>query len=139
MKTIIISFEEWKDFYKPILNPFNEIKSEVDDEDYEIGFSTLEENDLIKDNLGQNKIWTMITGDRDSVYLTTGYRRVNRVNHFITQVPYEEEIEIQIIQGYPKITHEDLDNLEKKIDYERDEGILESLKKIHEFVMRTNH
>lgn len=134
-----MSFEEWKDKYKPILNPFKEIKLEVIDEDYEIGFSTLEENDLIKDNIGENKIWTVITGERDSVYLTTGYHRINRINHFISQIPYEGEVQIQLIEGYPEITHEDLDNLEKKIDEERDDNILKSLKKIHEFVTRTNH
>jgi len=48
MQIVNMSFEEWKDKYKPILNPLNETKKIIDDEDYQIHWGTLEENDLLK-------------------------------------------------------------------------------------------
>lgn len=137
----IMSFETWFDKYKPILNPLHELIQEFNDEDYKINWGTLEENDFLHENKGENKIWTVVKGDRNSLYLKSGYHRVNRLYHYICQVPYTEEIEIELFEGYPEITKDDLSNLESIKTYmkSRDEPkYIETLDKVIEYIGRTN-
>ena len=137
----IMSFETWFDKYKPILNPLHELIQEFNDEDYKINWGTLEENDLLDDNKGENTIWTVIEGERDSLYLVSGYKRLNRLYHYITEVPYTEEIEIELFEGYPEITKDDLNNLESMKTYmkSRDEPkYMNTLEKVIEYVKKTN-
>ena len=136
-----ITIEYFWDKYKPILNPLHELTQEFNDENYKINWGTLEENDLLHDNKGENTIWTVIEGERDSLYLKSGYHRVNRLYHYITQVPYTEEIEIELFEGYPEITKDDLNNLESMKTYmkSRDEPkYINTLDKVIEYVKRTS-
>ena len=136
-----ITIEYFWDKYKPILNPLHELTQEFNDENYKINWGTLEENDLLHDNKGENTIWTVIEGERDSLYLKSGYHRVNRLYHYITQVPYTEEIEIELFEGYPEITKDDLNNLESMKTYmkSRDEPkYVNTLDKVIEYVKRTS-
>lgn len=139
MEVKIMSYEDWVYKYKPIRNPFNE-KQTGEDEDFQIGWSTLEENDLLNDNKGENRIWTMIEGERDSIWLKSGYHRVDRLHHFITEIPYEKEFQIEYLEGYPKINNDDLTVLESIKTYmkSRDEPkYINTLDKVIEYVKRT--
>lgn len=136
-----ITIEYFWDKYKPILNPLHELTQEFNDENYKINWGTLEENDLLHDNKGENTIWTVIEGERDSLYLKSGYHRVNRLYHYITQVPYTKEIEIELFEGYPEITKDDLIVLESIKTYmkSRDEPkYINTLDKVIEYVKRTS-
>lgn len=137
----IMSFETWFDKYKPILNPLAGNKKVFEEDDYQIHWGTMEENDFLHDNKGENTIWTVIEGERNSLYLKSGYHRVNRLYHYITQVSYTEEIEIELFEGYPEITKDDLNNLESIKNYmiSRDEPkYMNTLEKVIEYVKRTN-
>ncbi len=144
LKEIIMSFENWQDKYKPILNPLNETKEIIDDEDYQIHWNTIEENDLIKDHIGSGQVWTVVEGDRNSLWLKSGFYRVNRMYHYITQVPVKigEGIQIELWEGYPEITQEDLNKLKKirnEIELEFDTSIYnETLDKIIKYVERVS-
>lgn len=139
------NFETWIKIYKPIVNPFlnmNEQKAD-DGTQYEFGWSSIEENELLKDNIGSGTIWTLVEGDRESLWLLSGFHRVNRVHHYITQVPFDiqnEEISIEYFEGYPEILQEDLDNLNSVIDkYKSEYGEddkYKSLDKISDFIHR---
>ena len=42
-----------------------------------------------------NRVWTLIEGDSGNLWITNGYHFVNRLNYFITKVPFESsDIEI---------------------------------------------
>lgn len=141
MKVKQITFEDFWENYKPKINPLHENKDSEDSENYKINWGTLEENDLLDDNKGENTIWTVIEGERDSLYLVSGYKRLNRLYHYITEVPYTEEIEIELFEGYPEITKDDLNNLESMKTYmkSRDEPkYMNTLEKVIEYVKRTN-
>ena len=141
MKVKQITFEDFWENYKPKINPLHENEDDEDSENYKINWGTLEENDLIKDYIGSSKIWTVIEGERDSLYLVSGYKRLNRLYHYITEVPYTEEIEIELIKGYPEINNDDLSNLESIKNYmrSRDEPkYIDTLDKVIEYVKRTN-
>ena len=34
-------------------------------------------------------IWTLVDGDDGNLYIVSGYHLVNRINYFVTEVPYE--------------------------------------------------
>lgn len=144
MKQITLNYKDWFDKYKPIINTClkNKEQEVEDDSKFQFGFST-EENNIIKDNIGSGKIWTVVEGDRDSIYLLSGLHRVNRLYHFITEESYnisKEEITICIDEGYPEIKQQDLDNLNLIIEKYKNEfgnnDIYNSLGKISEFVYR---
>lgn len=135
-KQITISFEEWFDKYKPILNPLKEKSEEHDDEDYQIHWHTIEENDLIKDHIGSSKVWTVVEVKRDSIILKSGFHRENRMYHYISQIPYNENIEIVLFEGYPEITKEDLQNLKYQRGKCLDEALLEKHPEASEYIMK---
>ena len=42
-----------------------------------------------------NRVWTLIEGDSGNLWITNGYHFVNRLNYFITKVPFEgSDVEI---------------------------------------------
>jgi hypothetical protein len=70
----MITWDEWENTYKPI-------------------------NTEAYDNQGDipagvpfDRIWTMVDGDGIYANLITGYRWVNRLGYFVTEVPWTEEI-----------------------------------------------
>jgi hypothetical protein len=36
-------------------------------------------------------IWTLVDGDDGNLYIVDGYHLVNRINYFVTEVPFEGE------------------------------------------------
>lgn len=131
-----LNYEQWFEKYKPIPNPFNEDKN-----NYQIHWNTIEENDLLKYHIGGGQVWTVVKSKKDSIILKSGFRRENRLYHYITQIPYVEDIEIVLDEGYPEINEEDLKNLEsvKRYMQSRDNPeLLTSLSKIIEYCKRTN-
>jgi hypothetical protein len=52
------------------------------------------ENDYVKKlSRKENRVWTIIETDGKFSFIT-GYHRVNRLGHFITEEPYNEETEV---------------------------------------------
>lgn len=140
-----MSYEEWEKIYKPIINPFltKEEQKANDSTQYHFHYSSIEENDFLKDNIGSGKLWTVVEGERESLYLLSGFHRINRVYHFVTQIPFnirEEELSICIEEGYPNIKEIDLKILNFIIEKHKSEfgedDIYESLNKISEFIYK---
>jgi hypothetical protein len=137
-----INYKNWKVQYKPIFNPLKEKIDKPTDEDYQIHWHTVEENDLIKDHIGSSQVWTVVESKRDSIILKSGFHRENRMYHYITQIPYIENVEIVLFEGYPEITQEDLKYAKNARDYfEKNEThgkeVTNSLTKIIEYIERT--
>jgi hypothetical protein len=36
-------------------------------------------------------VWTLVDGDDGNLYISSGYHLVNRINYFVTAVPFEGE------------------------------------------------
>jgi hypothetical protein len=71
--------DAWDAKYKPIKNHF----------DGSDKFETYgKELDFVR---AQNPrcIWTLVDGDDGNLYIVDGYHFVNRINYFVTKVPYE--------------------------------------------------
>jgi len=131
-----INYKNWKVQYKPIFNPLKEKTDKPTDEDYQIHWHTIEENDLIKDHIGSGQVWTVVGSKRDSIILKSGFHRENRMYHYISQIPYTENIEIVLFEGYPEITKEDLQNLKYQRGKCLDEALLEKHPEASEYIMK---
>lgn len=75
--------EDWEAKYRPIKNhidPSNDDKFET--YGAELEFVRAQDS---------RHIWTLVEGDDDNLYITNGYHLVNRLNYFVTEVPFEGE------------------------------------------------
>lgn len=79
-----MTFEEWADKYKPIKNWLSKDPDMDTFETYGLELGVV----LGVNRFDQNKVWTLIEGD-NGLWVTNGYHLVNRLNYFITEVPYE--------------------------------------------------
>jgi len=81
-----MDYDVWEAKYRPI---FNNLRGNGD----EIMFETY--GDELHYVLGvkrfnPNHVWTLVEGD-EGLWITSGYHFVNRVNYFITEIPFEGE------------------------------------------------
>lgn len=85
METREMTWQEWVQQYKP----------EVDSDDSPRMFETYGEDveEVIKHD--NNLIWTYLEGDSGSV-ITQGYHYVNRLGYYITEVPWEQDVEYEV-------------------------------------------
>lgn len=83
-----MTYEEWELQYKPISN---HITSEC------CSFETYgEELEFVKSQ-DPNTIWTEMDGD-NGVYIVSGYHYVNRIQYYITEIPWQEDTSITIAE-----------------------------------------
>ena len=83
MSETSIELEKWWAEYKPIINQF----TDPDDGIYhfetygdEIAYLNSSEVDI-------HNVWTWCDGDKGT-YLVSGYRFVNRIGYFVTEIPW---------------------------------------------------
>jgi len=90
---INITEEQFEEQYTPIKNHLDENASfdgcmfETFDDEY----------DFVKRMAEQNKVWTIIEGDNNKMYYSTGVHLVNRLGFLVTEEPYKFETEVTII------------------------------------------
>lgn len=82
---MLITYEDWKEKYKPIKNPKR--SGIAFDSYYEEDRNFLRENQS-KDALN---IWTLVDGDDGELFIDSGYRLVNRLEYYITEVSRENK------------------------------------------------
>lgn len=95
---IEMTFDEWFDTYKPIVNHLDEHASFGGDKS---GSGTMFETygDEVAFVKEQNAdcIWTYGDGDDGGSYIWNGWHFVNRIGYFITEVPCPPDTDIQIM------------------------------------------
>lgn len=84
------TIEEWDEFYKPE-------KNYLDSEASWGGALYDYHGDEVSYVITQPKhhIWTYVDGDYGT-YLATGFKVCNRIGYLVTDVPWKEEMEIQV-------------------------------------------
>lgn len=80
-----LSYDQWVAEYKPILDKHEQPKEywgeELRGEEFNKAWA-------------EKRIWTRI-GEGSDIVIVPGFRFVNRMEHFVTQIPWEsEEIEV---------------------------------------------
>jgi hypothetical protein len=82
-----MGFDAWVAKYKPIKNWLN--KNDPDAETFET-YGVEVGVVLGVNRFNPKQVWTLIEGD-EGLWITSGYHFVNRVNYFITEIPFEGE------------------------------------------------
>tara|TARA_R110000868_G_scaffold286242_2_gene546685 strand:- start:930 stop:1277 length:348 start_codon:yes stop_codon:yes gene_type:complete len=80
---------DWEDKYQPIKNHFSQ---KQEGEFVEDKFETYgEELDYVRSVYDKDprRVWTLVDGDDGNLYIVDGYHLVNRINYFVTEVPFE--------------------------------------------------
>lgn len=84
-----MKYEEWEATFKPIKNHFC---------DAAYGgtmFKTFGDEEKFVREADQNKVWTLIEVD-GMIVIGSGFHFVNRIGHFITEVPFVEDMDIDV-------------------------------------------
>ena len=84
---IRLPYDEWFDKYQPILNEI------AGDEQYQFETYGDELHYVLQQD--DKHIWTEMDGD-NGVYIVSGYHLVNRIQYYITEVPYDPEYSYEI-------------------------------------------
>jgi len=88
--------DEWFNTYKPIKNHID-TNSSFDGHMFE---TYGEEVDFVK-TAPENHIWMYGDGDDGGSYLWAGWGFVNRIGYFITEVPFPDNTDIQVLISVP--------------------------------------
>jgi hypothetical protein len=78
--------DAWEAKYKPIKNQFTQ---KQEGEFVEDKFETYGEELAFVLGADPRCVWTLVDGDDGNLYIVDGYHLVNRINYFITEVPFE--------------------------------------------------
>lgn len=91
-----MTYEEWVDKFKPTYNHLVRDAS-FEGTMFETYGAELDYVLSITRATPLSRVWTYIDGE-GGTYIVEGYRLVNRIGYFITEVPYEEDsfYEIQV-------------------------------------------
>ena len=71
--------DAWEDKHKPVRNQFE------DNDKFE---TYGEELEFVRAQ-DPRCVWTLVDGDDGNLYIVDGYHFVNRINYFVTEVPFE--------------------------------------------------
>jgi len=73
-----ITWTEWEDKYKPHSTEQDGLVRYWDEDEVEVARK-------------ENRLWTQLDVDRDDIFvIANGFHYVNRLDHFICEVPYED-------------------------------------------------
>jgi len=88
-----MTYDEFFEKYKPIKNDIVET-SAFDGYMFE---TYGDEYKFVISNSLDKKVWTILEGDDDDLFISAGLRLVNRLGFFVTELPWEDEnIELNI-------------------------------------------
>jgi hypothetical protein len=82
--------DAWEAKYQPLKNHLNDDGFWENDKFETYG----KELDFVVDvilNGDPRHVWTLVEGDDGNLYIVNGYHLVNRVNYFVTNLPFEGE------------------------------------------------
>ena len=111
MSTLLeLDFDVWSTIYKPIPNHIDKGAS-FNDGEHGYMFETYgKEYEFVKAAADQH-IWTYGDGDDGGTYIWSGWSFVNRIGYFITEVPFSEGVDVQVLVSEPDLTCETCDEI----------------------------
>lgn len=88
-----MNVEQWEDTYRPVTNVADDAKSWNGQmfETYGDDIATVIE----VANTQPRRVWTWIDGE-DGSYIVNGYRLVNRIGYFLTEVEWQEGTYVEV-------------------------------------------
>ena len=102
-----MDYDAWVAKYKPIAN---NLRGNANEDMFETYGDELHYVLGVK-RFNPNQIWTLIEGD-EGLWITSGYHFVNRLNYFITEMPFEGEGYLDVLYDrYSDYDNEDNEEL----------------------------
>jgi hypothetical protein len=89
-----LTWNEWEDKFKPVKNHISKYPN--DDSTYDSFETYGAEVEYVQTKIDDRLVWTFGDGDM-CTYLSNGYHYINRISYYVCTVPYEENVEYQII------------------------------------------
>lgn len=88
---LTMTYDDWQDAYQPVTNPL------IDNAPFDgLMFETFgPELDHIRDTPA-DRIWTLVEGDNDTLYVLSGFHFVNRLGYFIAAHPRQPHVLIEV-------------------------------------------
>lgn len=85
------TFDDFIEKYDPMEHPTGEFGTHM--------FDTHKESDInfVRSQIKFNKVWTVIDGEGQDLYVIPGYHFVNRMGYIISNIPYEENCEEEYV------------------------------------------
>lgn len=96
-----MNYEQWYDTYKPKINHLD-THEQPTFETYGIELGYV----LGVADIEPDRVWTLVEGD-DGLYIVNGYHLVNRLNYFITEVPFTGDFLEVLDTKYEEFEDED--------------------------------
>jgi hypothetical protein len=96
-----MNYEQWEETYKPKMNhlvPPEDGQQTFETYGIELGYV------LGVADTQPNRVWTVVDGE-GGTYIVNGYHLVNRINYYITEVPFEGEFLEVLDSEYGEETH----------------------------------
>jgi hypothetical protein len=84
--SVFYTYKAWVDTFKPVANPLRNQKDFL-----EIGFETYGDEVEHVRLQDPNHVWTEVDGD-DGTYIVSGYHYVNRIQYFVTENPWTDDM-----------------------------------------------
>lgn len=94
---IEMDFDEWCDTFKPIINHIDKRGASFDNGYGGVMFETYGDELKFVQEADANHIWTYGDGDDGGTYVWSGYSFVNRLGYFITERPWLEGTDYQVL------------------------------------------
>lgn len=107
---IELTFEEWCEQYKPIVNHIDDNAS-FDDGNGGIMFETYGDEVAFVKEQPEANIWMYGSGDDGGTFVWNGWGFVNRLGYFITEVPCPPDTDIQVRVSEDDLTCELCDEI----------------------------
>jgi hypothetical protein len=106
MSTLLeVDYDVWFNIYKPIPNHIDKGASFNDGEQGYMFETYGKELEFVK-AASDRHIWTYGDGDDGGTYIWSGWSFVNRIGYFITEVPFSDGVDVQVLVSEPDLTDE---------------------------------
>ena len=87
-----MTYDAWLQTFRPILNPVKG-NAPFDGTMFETGGGEL---NYVR-TVDTDRVWTLMSGDDDTLYIGAGFHLVNRLGYFVTEVARAEDCQIEIL------------------------------------------
>jgi hypothetical protein len=84
------TFPEWEQELDAWEEKYQPLKNHIDSDGFDKFETYGAELEFVRAQ-DPRHIWTLVDGDDGNLYIVNGYHLVNRINYFVTEVPFEGE------------------------------------------------
>jgi len=89
---LTMAYDDWLEAYRPVPNPLTE-SAPFDG----LMFETFGPELAHVRDTPDDRVWTLVEGDDDTLYVLSGFHFVNRLGYFIAAEPRQAHVDIDVL------------------------------------------